>query len=269
MTSRSEVLVALMPDLLDMKIAREQHWYRIPSASINPQLRRRWPPQWVAFYQPKIFAREGCAVNYFARVENICQVCRWQLFPDAPQDKKRYKHYYKLQLSPLERLSQPIKSRRARPIVFIQTTWEKLINAVEINDLYDDSPLEDRLWAELKNLQIDAERQVFLKVKNNTYALDFAIYCDKGNINVETDGDTWHADKTRIPQDNRRDNDLQNKGWYGLRFNTQQIQEQMQEYCLPTILEAINRLGGLKQEKRIMPRLIDLDEPQWQQLTLF
>jgi hypothetical protein len=32
------------------------------------------------------------------------------------------------------------------------------MQALEINDLYDESPLEDRLWAEFKRLQISAER---------------------------------------------------------------------------------------------------------------
>ena len=40
------------------------------------------------------------------------------------------------------------------------------------------------------------------------YALDFAFYCEKGKMDVETDGDSWHADPKRIPMDNRRDNDL-------------------------------------------------------------
>lgn len=43
--------------------------------------------------------------------------------------------------------------------MFIPTTWEKFVNAVEINDLYDESSLEDQLWAQFKRLEISAERQ--------------------------------------------------------------------------------------------------------------
>ncbi|MGB5962741.1 MAG: DUF559 domain-containing protein [Coleofasciculaceae cyanobacterium] len=270
MTLRGEVLVAIMKERQDMDIARNQHWYRIPVTSIKNHLLRRWPPQWLAFYQPKVFGNEAFAVKYYASVEKIQEVLRCELFPDAPKDKKSRQRYYKIELSPLECLPQPILSRRLRRIVFIATTKEKLLNAVEINDLWDESPLEDRLWAQLKQLEINAERQEFVKVKKNTYALDFAIYCDQGKVNVETDGDTWHSDKQRIPLDNERDNDLETVGWHTLRFNTYHIQEKMAEYCIPTITENINRLGGLKQDGKIMPRQINFNEPgNYEQLTLF
>ena len=48
---------------------------------------------------------------------------------------------------------------RGRPIVFIPSTLYKLTNAVEINDLYHGSPLEDRMWAMLKEKEIPAERE--------------------------------------------------------------------------------------------------------------
>ncbi len=133
---------------------------------------------------------------------------------------------------------------------------------------YDESPLEDRLWAELKRLQISAERQEFVRVKNRTYTLDFALYCAAGKLDVETDGDTWHADPERIPLDNLRDNDLETAGWKLLRFNTYHIQEQMAEYCLPTIVENVNKLGGID-EGRLVPRRINLDAPDVYQLGLF
>lgn len=267
--SRGEVLVAIMNNLLDFAIARDQHWYRIPVRSVENRLKTCWPPQWLAFYQTKVFGSEAHAVKYYARVLDIRQVSRWQLFPNEPRDEKGRKRYYQLILSPLQRLPYPILSRRWRYIVFIPTTWHKFMNAVEINDLYDESPLEDRLWAELKRLEIAAERQYFVKAKERQYALDFAIFCDRGKIDVETDGDTWHADPARIPLDNQRDNDLTSLGWSTLRFNGRQIHEATIEYCVPTVIESINRLGGLVTEG-IIPRTLDPNDPEGpRQLTLF
>ena len=80
------------------------------------------------------------------------------------------------------------------------------------------------------------------------YFLDFALFCREGRIDVETDGDTWHADPERIPEDNRRDNDLASAGWYVLRFNGRQVRESMNEYCLPKVTGMINRLDGLGEE---------------------
>ena len=260
MATRGEVLVAILNNLLDFAAARDQHWYRIPVNSVHKRLKDRWPPQWLAFYQTKVFGSEAFAVNYYARVLDMRQVYRWQLFPDQPHDKKGRQRYYQLILEPLRRLPKPISSRRWRRIVFIPTTWEKFSRADQINDLYDESPLEDRLWAELKRLQISAERQEFVRVKERSYALDFAIYCTSGKIDAETDGDAFHASPERAPQDNVRDNDLKTTGWRILRFNTSQIREKMAEYCLPTIVENISKLGGVD-EGRLVPRRINLDAP--------
>ena len=171
-------------------------------------------------------------------------------------------------LEPLRRLPQPIFSRRWRRIVFIPTTWAKFSAAVEINDLYDESPLEDRLWAELRRLEIRAERQEFIKVNGRDYALDFAVYCEQGKLYIETDGDTWHSDPQRIPRDNLRDNDLETNQWRLLRFNTLQIREQMQTYCVPTIVDTINRLGGVS-EGRIIARRVSHIPTAPTQLSLF
>ena len=260
MSTRGEVLVAIINNLPDFAIARDQHWYRIPVSSVEKWLKDRWPPQCLAFYQTKVFGQEAYAVHYYAQVLDIRQVYRWQLFPDDPRDEKRNRRYYQVSLQPLQRLPEPIISLRWRRIVFIPTTWEKFINAVEINDLYDESSLEDPLWAEFKRLQIKAERQELVTAKARNYFLDFAIYCETGKMDVETDGDVWHANPERAAQDNLRDNDLETVGWKIFRFNSYQIREEMEEYCLPTIVENINKLGGVD-ERRIVPRKIDLDAP--------
>jgi very-short-patch-repair endonuclease len=245
-----EVLVAIVNNHQDFAIAQTQHWYRIPVSSVKKFLRKRWPPEWLAFYQTKVFGQEAFAIRYYAKVIDIQEVGRADLFPNEPPHEKSHKRYYKLALSPLATLPQPIASYRRRRITFISTTWNKLISAKEINDLYDDSPLEDRLWQEMKTLQIDAERQERVKVKERVYFLDFAVYCAQGKINIETDGDRWHAQQVRIPEDNRRDNDLETLGWRTLRFNTKHVQEAMGEYCIPTIVENINHLGGLGHKGR-------------------
>jgi very-short-patch-repair endonuclease len=263
-----QVLVAILNNPHDLALAHDKHWYRIPVSSAERWLRRRWPPRWLAFYQTKVFGPEAFAIHYYGQVLEIREVCRKLLFPDQPKDPKAFLRYYQLFISPLQRLAQPIPSHRQRRVVFIQTTWQKLMQAAEINDLYDDSPLENRLWAELKRLELRAERQDFISVNNHDYALDFAFYCASGKLDVETDGDIWHADPHRIPEDNLRDNDLETGGWKLLRFNTCQVNEQMTDYCLPTIVKNVQGLGGLEPE-RLLPRDIRLDPAAPSQLSLF
>lgn len=258
MSTRGEVLVAIINNLLDFSIARDKHWYRIPVSSVDKWLKDRWPPDWLAFYQTKVFGREQHAVNYYARVLDIRKVYRWQLFSIDSRDEKRNRRYYQLILEPLQRLNRPIISPRWRRIVFIPTTWPKFVTADEVNDLYDDSPLEDRFWAEFKRLEIKAERQVFVEVKKQHYALDFAIFCASGKLDVETDGDLWHANPDRSADDNVRDNHLKTVGWQVLRVSSRQIREKMEAYCLPTVVENIDRLGGVD-EGCIVPRHVDLN----------
>lgn len=133
-------------------------------------------------------------------------------------------------------------------LCFISTTWGKFVTASEINDLFDESPLEDRLWAEFKRAGVGAERQMFVRVKKRSYALDFAVPCVRGDLNVETDGDLWHSARAHIARDNMRDNDLSTEGWRILRFNSAQIVEELDSYCLPTVLANIERLGGVRSE---------------------
>lgn len=260
MSKLGEVLIAIMNKALDFSILRGQLWYRIPVSSQIKWLKEKWPPKWVAFYQTKKFDRDAYAINYIGKVSGIEEVYRWQLFPDEAKDKKSQQKYFKIKFDSIERLPHPIISRRWRRIVFIPTTWEKFSAAEEINDLYIESSLEESVWKEFKTWKIPAERQEYIKIGKRSYFLDFAVYCDKGNIAIEADGDFWHANPEKAEEDNVRDTDLKLAGWEVFHFSSHQIQEQMSDYCLPTVVKKINSLGGLDEGKTV-PRKIDLDIP--------
>jgi very-short-patch-repair endonuclease len=223
----------------------------------------------LALYQPKVFGDDAYTIRFFGQVREIREVPRRTLFPDEPLNTKSDRAYYQVCLHSLQQLERPIWSTRPRRLVFVPTTWKKFNLATDINDLFDDSPLEDHLWEEMKRLHIAAERQWYVETKDGSYALDFAVFCDKGNIDVETDGDTWHADPTRIPLDNSRNNALTADGWRVLRFNTAQIRESLGTYCVPRITETINHLGGLSDEGTVPRRIYSTPEGVGEQLTLF
>jgi hypothetical protein len=143
---RGEVLVAIVNNSEDMRLAREAGWYRIPVASARKWLKDRWPPRWLALYQTKVFGPQAHAINYYATVRSIRTVSRTDLFPHTSSDHPKAKRrYFQLLLDDLQPLPRPIISRRWRLIVFIPTTFDKFKSALEINDLWDESPLEDRL----------------------------------------------------------------------------------------------------------------------------
>ncbi len=262
MSYRGEVLVAVINNRADFALAMDEHWYRVPVSSQEKWLKDRWPPKWLAFYQTKKLGLEAYAVHYYAKVSGIDKVYGWQLFPNQSRgEEKDNNRYHKLLLEPLQPLPRPILSHRHRArIVFITTTWEKFIRAEEINELYAESSLEDQLWTALKQRAISPERQELVTIGDRNYFLDFAVYCASGKIDIETDGDEWHATPEKAELDNIRDNDLESVGWQSLRFTTRQINEQTVDYCVPKIVETINHLGGLE-EGRYMPRKIDPDAP--------
>jgi len=107
MARRGEVLIAVINNQVDLVIAREQHWYRIPIAQ-SKKLKQQgyWLPKWLGFYQTKVFDPEAYNVNYYASVRRICEVYRWELFPDQPRDDRSEQRYSKLELSPLETWEQ-------------------------------------------------------------------------------------------------------------------------------------------------------------------
>jgi very-short-patch-repair endonuclease len=243
-------LIALLKDKSDLAILQQQGWYRVPVDTAP----RRWPPTWIGFYQPKNFGPDAYRVRYFGRVRQITQVPRRELFPNELPSARSARLYHRVTFERLEERAAPVRSLRARRLTFIPTTWDKFIAAEQINDLFDDSPLEDRLWERLKQLDISAERQWTVQPGRGVYHLDFAIFCQKGSLDIETDGDTWHAARERIDLDNQRDTELSGVGWTVHRFNGLQIREKFSTYCVPQIESTINHLGGVADGK-IVPQL--------------
>jgi very-short-patch-repair endonuclease len=265
---RGEVLVAIVNNLRDWHFAYDELWYRIPVDSVERFLKRRWPPQWLAFYRTKAFGGDRYTVRYYGQVLAIERKTRPELFPNEPPGPKSDRVYYRLQLAPLQQLPQPIPSPRWRRITFIPTTWAKIVTATEINDLYDGSPLEDQLWAVLKGYDLPIIRQEWVEFGDRRYALDFAVFCVKAPLAIETDGDRWHHTPELADKDNLRDNDLKSAGWQVLHFNTRRVMEEAETYCVPTIVDTINSLGGVD-HNQFVHRLVDPDPDNPRQPSLF
>ncbi len=253
-TQKEELLVGIITSLSDFEIIQNQYWYRIPTDKAERLIKKRWPPKWIAFYYTNAIKDFPQMIIHYAKVSVIEVTTRQQLFPDEKENYKSKRSYYKISFKKLETLSKPILSRRWRRIVFVQTTHKKFINAVEVNDLFDGSTLEDKLWAEMKRKMISAERQQVVKVDEKFYFLDFAIHCKKGKLDIETDGDKYHHHPEYAAKDNIRNNDLTSNGWSVIRFDSNQIRERMEAYCLPTIMTNINKLGGIEFDKTAMQR---------------
>lgn len=254
--NKEELLVGIVNQVSDYDIIKNQFWYRIPVDSVDKMLKKRWPPDWIAFYYTAAIKKYPQMIIHYGKVFNITIDRRKELFPSEKQNDKTSKKYYNISFDEIRILPKPILSRRYRRIVFIQTTFNKFIKAKEINDLFDGCELEDKLWAEFKRNRISADRQKIVKIYNNFYFLDFAIYCKKGNINIETDGDRWYHNAMGSGKNIARNNDLSSNGWTVIRFDSEQINEKMETYCIPIIKTTINNLGGIYLDNDAMKRYL-------------
>jgi very-short-patch-repair endonuclease len=241
---RNDVLVAIMNSKSDFIIAQNYNWYRIPVKSA-PLIVKNREIRFIAFYHTSKFEEEKFTIKWFAKVKQIIVVKRKELLPDIKYDLKAENEYYKIEFEPLCELPKEIISTRHRRLLFISTTIEKLLSAREINYLFNDSPLEDIMWAKFVEKQITAERQFYLPVNNMKYVLDFAIFCKSRNINVECDGDKFHTGKDNVQSDKDRSNILESAGWSILRFTTQKIIWNLNE-TLDLVNDTINNYGGIQ-----------------------
>lgn len=244
---QKNVLIALLKDLKDEEYLNLQKWYRIPASSkLVPLMVRNNTIKYIAFYLPKKFGNLKYSIPWFAEVKQITKVPRKELIYQKG-NKKNDELYYKIEINKLEELQNPIYARRPRRIIFITTTENKFKTAIEINDLFYESPIEEKLWSEFKKNKIQAERQWYVKINNfKTYILDFAVFCKKGKINIECDGDEFHNSIKNINKDKERNNLLTSKQWQILRFNTDQIMNDTYN-TLDRIMETINTYGGIEE----------------------
>ena len=256
------VLVAILPQISALNRLQDEGWYHIPVKSAPEKM----PPKILAFYQGKVFGKQHAyQIRYFGEVSHCDVLPRKELFPDDNRKPEKAENlYYRLELSSLEERSQPIPSYRPRRLVFVPTTLEKFEHAEQINDLFDGSPLEDKLWKVLRVSNLLAERQWRLSIKNKIYFLDFALFCRDGDLAIETDGYTTHYDSIRkIDADVWRQNEIVNDQWHLLRYTTNQINDDPAPY-MDQIQTKISQLGGLKAPTEAVDRQIGEEAADYQ-----
>jgi very-short-patch-repair endonuclease len=238
------VLVSIMNNKHDWEIVCDRHWYRIPVRSA-PNIVRTLGVRYLAFYFTKVFGEQAFSVTCYANVEAITIVKRKELFPEETSDPKQEDDYYRLQIGNLHVLPKPIVSKRLRRIVFIETTSSHLLHANEINDLFHESPIEEKFWSALKAERIDAERQYFINHEIYRFCLDFALFCKQRNIDVECNGDAYHLQPGKVRRDKKRNNILEGLGWSILRYSSKDIYKNLPR-TIDQVKETINVLGGIK-----------------------
>lgn len=177
--SSDRVLVAIMNNQRDFETARDEGWYRVPHKHAPPSTTEAAV---LAFYFTKAFGDEKWSVRWYGPVRGHELVRRRDLFPDQIDHPRADEVYYKLQLGPLMQLEQPIPSLRWRRITFIETSWDRLTAAEEVNDLYASGA--DGLYVTLKEAGFWPEREFEVREGSVEYTVDLAIPCQEGAVTI-------------------------------------------------------------------------------------
>lgn len=235
------VLVAVLNNRADFERARDAGWYRIPLKRAP----RRIAAEYLAFYQTGAFGDQGCAVNYFAPVRRFQVVPRAELLPDQPDHPRAADLYYKIEIGPLQRLADPVTSRRLRRVTFIPTTLGRLLAAREVSDLWQRDDVQQRLWDALREAGLLAEYRYQLGEPPNETLIDFALFCRDGRIAVlcESAPDPDPDLRERRPAEY----ELMAGGWQVLQFSARDLNASIAA-CVAQIAARVQQLGGQQAE---------------------
>ena len=181
MYPEDRVLVAVMTSPRDFAFARDQRWYRIPQKRAPKGVHA----EYLAFYFNRAFGEQKWAIHHYGRKLGHELVRRRDLLPDEPDHPRADELYYKIQLGPLLQLDRSIVSLRWRRISFIHTTWDRFMDATEINDLFlEGEAYVDRLYYALREAGILPEREYRIMEGGVLYQADLAIPCQVGTVAV-------------------------------------------------------------------------------------
>ncbi len=180
-----DTLVAVVTNDLDLRRFAEDGWYRIPARAVGRTIAADTLPQLttIALYQTgAITAGLASAIELWGQITEITPQLRRQILPNEPDHPAADELYHVVRVAETQRLERPIVCRRPRRVTFIRTNRDRLLNAVEINDLVIGSDAEERLWKSLENLQ--AERKYFMRVSDVMMEVDFALFQQNTTVGI-------------------------------------------------------------------------------------
>lgn len=233
------MLVGVLKSQRDLDILLRENWYRIPLAHAPT---RKF--DYIAFYQPLQFGRKGKSIRYYAKVLSLKRKKRLELLPEEKDHPKSRDVYIKINLGKIIPLSRPIKNIIPRRINFGFTSFDRLMTAKDILELYSIAPTEQILEEGLKKEDIETKAQFYVLVdKKKRYRLDFAIFCKDGKIAIECDNKKAHQSKSQQKKDQTKDKFLKSRDWKMMRFTEDEILFELAK-CLKKIKNQIHLLRG-------------------------
>jgi hypothetical protein len=126
------VLVGVIRRQRDLRLAREEGWYRIPVA--------HWPrdvdTEVMAFFLSRAFGPLNGGIRCYAEMRGLELVYRRDLLPAESAHPRADEVYYRVALGPLIDKQPPVLNPGRRRFAFITCTWARFEAARTIQQLY-------------------------------------------------------------------------------------------------------------------------------------
>lgn len=230
-STHKEVLIGVLKSPRDLAILQRKRWYRAPMSHIPVR-----GFEYVAFYQPAVFGREGKKIRYFAKVESRRTSKRVWLLPDEHSHPRAGEKYARIRIKKLKELDPPICNSSPRRVSFGFTTMALLLRAKNILQLYEVAETEEILYGAMRHAGLKPLRQAWVTGEGRSardakrhamagrrYRLDFALLCARGKIAIECDNKKAHTSKRQLARDIAKDDFLRRHGWHVMRFIEEEI----------------------------------------------
>jgi len=232
------VLVGVLKDRRDLNILLTENWYRIP-ATYAPKRQFNW----LAFYQPALFGRQGKCIQYYARVLNFQTVKRSDLLPSELNHPRVHNYYLQVRVGKIKKLPRPIRNIIPRRVSFGFTTLNRLLKSKNILQLYNVAPTEQIVEDSLRRAGIKAISQHRILIGKKRYCLDFAVFCKRGSIAIECDNKKAHSGPHQREKDRTKNSFLRRHGWFVSRLPEEDIISDLRS-CTARVKKAVRQLGG-------------------------
>jgi len=232
------VLVGVLKDKRDLNILLTKGWYRIPVAHAPT---RQF--NYLAFYQPALFGREGKRIRYYARVLNYRTVKRIDLLPGESNHPRANDYYLRFRVGKVKKLSWPIRNIIPRRISFGFTTLNRLLKSKNILQIYSVVPTEQIVGDGLEQAGIKVIPQHYVLSGKKRYCLDFAVFCKRGSIAIECDNKKAHSGLRERHKDKTKNTFLRRRGWTVIRLREHDVISDLKG-SIQRVKKAVRKLGG-------------------------
>lgn len=227
-TRRRTVLVAVVNNVADLQRAASHGWYRIPQRRAP----RRIGADYLAFYQTGAFqaAEEAQTVTYYAPTRRYQLVTRGELLPEEQDHPRANDYYFRIEIGPLQRLERPIPAESFRRVTFIHTTFEHLLMAERVTDLFRKADPFERLWQSLREHNLRPLKNRLL----GDQPMDITLRARGGYLGIDCPETIRTQERRHLPLADR---------WEFLSLPTSVIEQDL-NHCLRQIGATLISLGG-------------------------